>query len=353
MKNKIIKNMLILLIVAILLSLSIAFSSIAYLERFAKVAPKAQSTAATQKEHLITIASGDGLRNIAKKLEELEVISNQYLFIALAKYRGSNKKIKAGEYAFSSLDTPEKILDMLVKGKVKLHKITIPEGLNFREIAQLVQKAGFGRSEDFIKLVKDQNFIASLKIIGSTKFEAESLEGYLFPETYLFPAGVDQKKIISTMVNGFSKVFSPDWIEECRKIGFSVHQIVTLASIIEKETANSDERGLISSVFHNRLKLGMRLESDPTVIYEIPNFNGNITKNHLKTPTPYNTYAIFGLPPGPIANPGRFSLQAAIYPQKSDFIFFVSKNDTTHHFSTNLQEHNRAVRKYQLRKIEP
>ena len=156
------------------------------------------------------------------------------------------------------------------------------------------------------------------------------------------------EKIISTMVQRFRSIFTPAWEDRAGHYGFTVHQVVTLASIIEKETGASFERPLISSVFHNRLKKKMRLESDPTVIYGIKNFDGNLTRKHLKTHTPYNTYKIRGLPAGPIANPGRASLEAALFPDDTAYLYFVSKKDSTHHFSNNLKEHNRAVRKYQL-----
>ncbi|MBF0257278.1 MAG: endolytic transglycosylase MltG [Desulfamplus sp.] len=299
-------------------------------------------TLSPKQETIVIIRPGESLGHIASTLETSDVITNRYLFIIFARYRGSNKKIQAGEYAFSGKDTPEKILDMLVKGKVKLHRLTIPEGLNLRETAALVEKSGFGTVENFMKLATDRIFIESIGI------KADSLEGYLFPETYLFPADTSSKKIIKSMVERFNKIFIPEWRNICKQSGFTVHQIVILASIIEKETGDADEMPLISSVFHNRLKRGMRLESDPTVIYGIKDFNGNITKKDLLSITPYNTYAIDGLPEGPIANPGKLSLKAALFPDKSEYIFFVSKKDTTHKFSKTLQEHNQAVRKYQL-----
>jgi len=178
--------------------------------------------------------------------------------------------------------------------------------------------------------------------------DTDTFEGYLFPDTYYFPKEAGVEKIISTMVERFRAVFVPEWRERAIQLGFTVNQIVTLASIIEKETGTPFERALISSVFHNRLKKKMRLESDPTVIYGIKDFNGNLTRKDLKTVTPYNTYQIRGLPAGPIANPGRASLEAALYPEDTSFIYFVAKKDSTHHFSTNLKDHNRAVRKYQL-----
>jgi len=175
-----------------------------------------------------------------------------------------------------------------------------------------------------------------------------TFEGYLFPDTYFFPRDVTIEGIISTMVKRFWSVFVPEWQARAKDLGLSVHQTVTLASIIEKETGAAFERPIISSVFHNRLKKKMRLESDPTVIYGIKNFDGNLTKKHLTTRTPYNTYKIRGLPIGPIANPGSASLEAALYPDDTKYIYFVSRKDRTHQFSMNLKQHNRAVRKYQL-----
>ncbi len=206
-----------------------------------------------------------------------------------------------------------------------------------------MENAKFGSKIDFIKTATDP------VLARKNGIEAATFEGYLFPDTYFFPQEVAMEQIISTMVNRFWSVFTPEWKVRAKDLGFTVHQIVTLASIIEKETGAAFERPIISSVFHNRLKKKMRLESDPTVIYGINNFDGNLTRNHLSTHTPYNTYKIKGLPAGPIANPGRASLEAALYPEKSVFIYFVSKKDNTHYFSTTLKEHNQAVRKYQLR----
>ncbi len=264
------------------------------------------------------------------------------MFLILAVLRGQDKSIKAGEYDISPCFSPEKILKIFVSGQIKLYRLTIPEGLNIREIAQLVETAGFGSKKNFMALASDPEFISSFGI------KADSLEGYLFPETYFFPRGTGHKKIIKTMVQGFNSVFIPRWHETARKMGFSLHEIVILASIIEKETGVPEERPLIASVFHNRLKKGMRLESDPTVIYGIPDFNGNITRKDLRTPHSYNTYILTGLPGGPIACPGKMSLEAAVFPARTNYLFFVSKQDTTHYFSKNYQEHKRAVMKYQL-----
>ena len=203
---------------------------------------------------------------------------------------------------------------------------------------------GWGDRKTFLAMARDEAFA------GKLGFNGKTLEGYLFPETYHFPKHADIKTIITTMARRFKVNFKPEWKIAAKKNGFTIHQVITLASIIEKETGAGEERPLISSVFHNRLKKGMRLESDPTVIYGITGYTGNITRKHLNTRTPYNTYKIKGLPPGPIASPGLKSIEAALFPAKTNFLFFVSRKDGTHQFSTNIRDHNRAVRKYQLRK---
>lgn len=298
----------------------------------------------TGTEKIFAIAPGQSLKSIAANLEKDNLVSNGDYFVWYAKFKKAATRLKAGEYLLSPSQTPERILTVLLSGKVKLYRLTLPEGLSIKEVAKQAEKSNLCTSEEFIALCKDKDFINSFGI------EAASLEGYLFPDTYLFPRKTDCKTLVATMVNRFKTIFLPDWEKRAQKLGFSVYEIVTLASIIEKETGDASERPVISSVFHNRLKKRMRLESDPTVIYGIKNFDGNIKRKHLREKTPYNTYRIKGLPIGPIANPGALSIHAALYPDTTDYLFFVSKKDTTHYFSKNIHEHNRAVRKYQLRK---
>ncbi len=295
-------------------------------------------------QKLFTIQSGQSLKKITANLKSSAFITNDRFFIWLAKIKRADKKLQAGEYLLSASKTPEQILSILLQGKVKLYKLTIPEGLNIREVALRVAQSSPCDPAQFVLLCHDPVFIHSLGI------EVKSLEGYLFPDTYYFPGKAGCRIIISTMVNRFSDIFIPQWEQRARELGFSISEVVTLASIIEKETGDASERPVIASVFHNRLKKNMRLESDPTVIYGIKNFDGNIKKKHLKMWTPYNTYRIKGLPAGPIANPGADSIHAVLYPEKTDYLFFVSKKDTTHYFSKTIQEHNQAVRKYQLGK---
>ncbi len=294
-------------------------------------------------EKIFIIKPGESLKSIAASLEKESIISNNTYFTLFAKFKKADKQLQAGEYILSAAKSPQQILRILQKGKVKLYKITIPEGLNIKEVALLVEDTLLCNRTKFKNLCQNRPFINSLGI------KAKSLEGYLFPDTYFFPKNVSCKKIIATMVEHFKKIFTKEWQLKAQKMGFSVHDIVILASIIEKETGDASERPIIASVFHNRLKKNMRLESDPTVIYGIKNFDGNITKKHLKMLTPYNTYKIKGLPIGPIANPGALSLQAALNPAVTPYLFFVSKKDTTHKFSKTIREHNKAVKKYQLR----
>ncbi len=292
---------------------------------------------------IVVIEPGQQFKTIPVHLHRLGILKEPFKFGIYARIKHLDKRIKAGEYLLSSVMPPKEILHKFVSGKVRLYKVTLPEGYSLNQIAVVLAGAGLATEEAFMKAVYESDRVHSFGI------NADSFEGYLFPDTYYFSKGIPVEKIISAMVNRFQSQFKSEWKQQAEKIGFSIHKIVTLASIIEKETGAPSERPVISSVFHNRLKKKMRLESDPTVIYGIEGFDGNITREHLNTQTPYNTYRNRGLPPGPIANPGSAAIEAALYPDDTSFLFFVSKKDGTHKFSTTISEHNRAVRKYQLK----
>jgi UPF0755 protein len=310
-----------------------------YLEllRYAK-----QPAGESADETVVAVKPGEGFKSISQRLFDAGIIQSPLKFSFLARIKGYDKMVKAGEYQFSARLTPAQILEMMVGGKVILYKVTAPEGYTMRQVAAVVAETGLAKAQDFLQAAGNSARVRTKGI------EAETFEGYLFPDTYYFPKDIGPEKIVDSMVRRFHSVFLPDWKKRADELGFSVHEIVTLASIIEKETGLPAERPVISSVFHNRLKKRMRLESDPTVIYGIEGFNGNITRKDLAAERPYNTYRIRGLPPGPIANPGARSLEAALYPAETDYLYFVSKNDNSHQFSTNVVDHNRAVRKYQL-----
>jgi UPF0755 protein len=221
--------------------------------------------------------------------------------------------------------------------------VTIPEGLTFRQIVSLLTEKGLGSADSFLCLNSDPAFLEKWGLPW------QGIEGYLFPDTYYFSRFASAEEILGQMIGHFYKVFKSDLYRQAETLNFSVHEVVTLASLIEKETGTALERPLVSAVFHNRLKKGIPLQCDPTVIYGIADFDGNLTRDHLRTLTPYNTYVIQGLPPGPIANPGLKSLQAALRPANEDYLYFVGKGDGSHLFSSDLATHNRAVQQYQKR----
>jgi len=290
------------------------------------------------------IKHGESLSRIAHLLVQRKIISSEFKFKLIVKLSHKDKSIKAGEYELSPSMTPDAILNILTLGKVKLYRVTFPEGTTIKEMSEILEQNKICSKKNFIKKAYDKS------LLKKSKLKATSFEGYLFPDTYMFQKNESPEKIIMTMYNKFQCVYSKKFDIRAKRTGFSKHKIITLASIIEKETGCANERPIISSVFHNRLKKGMRLETDASVIYGIKNFDGNIKKKDLEEFTPYNTYKIKGLPPGPIANPGIDSIKAALYPSKTNFLFFVSKKNGTHYFSRTLKEHNRAVRKYQLRR---
>ncbi len=292
----------------------------------------------------IIIRPGEGFGAITGKLQAKGLIKSPLRFKLYARFAGYHTQLRAGEYELTGQMSPREILEHIKSGKERLYRVTIPEGHRLRQIAQTVEAAGFAAAQDFYRLAADP------QTARDSGIDADSLEGYLFPDTYHFPRGFDPRAVIQAMVRRFQAEITDEWLTRARALGLSLHEVVTLASIIEKETGEPAERPLISSVFHNRLQRGMRLETDPTVIYGIQDFNGNLTRKDLRTATPYNTYVIKGLPPGPIASPGRAALEAALYPAETDYLFFVSRRDGTHQFSTNWKDHDKAVREYQLRR---
>ena len=296
---------------------------------------------------VVEIPKGMNAKGIAHLLKEERLIRNGLTFRILAKAKGVENRLQAGEYELRSSLNLSRILSKIEKGKILTHPFTIPEGYNIRQIAQVLEEKGLAGKERFLKLAKDS------KLISQFNIQAESLEGYLFPETYRVPKGMKEEEIIKLMLSQFNKRVTEEERRRAEEIGFTLHQIIILASIIEKETAAPEEKALISAVFHNRLKAKKPLQSDPTVIYALGEaFDGNLRKEDLRIDSPYNTYRYQGLPPGPIGNPGKEAIQAALYPADTDYLYFVSRNDGTHEFSSSLEEHNQAVWKYQKRRID-
>lgn len=283
------------------------------------------------------------MRGISALLGEAGIIKDDVRFLILAKWRGVAGKLRAGEFSLPTGKKPLEILEFLAHAKPLQHVVTIPEGLRAEEIAGIFAQEGWCDAEQYLTLVHDRSFIEKLGLQG-----IESLEGFLYPDTYYLTRDVRQAdQIIEMQVKRFHDVWNS--LIQNAPPELVMRDTVILASIVEKETGDAAERPLIASVFHNRLKKGMRLQSDPTVTYGVKDFSGPITKKLLRQVTPYNTYVIPALPAGPIANPGKAALHAVIFPATSNYLYFVAKNDGTHKFSTKLKDHNRAVQKY-LRK---
>lgn len=294
----------------------------------------------------IDIPAGSGPRQTIELLAKNQVIDDPQLFYRWARhYKRASGKFKAGELAFRDNMTPDEVLTVLLEGIPIMHKVTIPEGLRIDEIAGIFEAAGLADAAQFEKMARDPAFARRYGLPG------DSLEGFLFPETYQFQKHTPLATILETMVGQYQKIFSPVFRERTSELGWSEQQTITLASIIEKETGAPEERPLISGVFHNRLKKGWPLQTDPSVIYAIVlsrgYFGGKITKADLNLDHPYNTYRYKGLPPGPICNPGADAIRAALYPENTPYMFFVSKNNGNHQFCPDLACHNQAVSHYQ------
>ncbi len=294
---------------------------------------------------LITIPPGTPFAEVAQILANHDLIAHDWFFNFLGRVQQVDRKIIPGEYQLHAGLRTTDLLAKLVKGDLYQHSVTIPEGYTVGQIAAVLEQKGLADRQEILRLSRDRTFIQSLKV------QARTLEGYLFPDTYVFAKYTPSESIIRTFVNRFHEMVSPELRAQASSIGMSLQEVLTLASVIEKETGLARERPLVSGVFHNRLRKNIPLQSDPTVIYALnESFDGNIRKADLSVDSPYNTYKVRGLPPGPIANPGLAAIQAAIHPTPSDFVYFVSRNDGSHVFSTTLAEHNKAVDKYQRRK---
>jgi UPF0755 protein len=307
----------------------------------------AEGPAIPTEEHppskVVVIPDGSTFQHVATLLEHEQLIKSSSVFILFGKSQSADRKVHAGEYELNPSMTPAEILSKLLNGQVLLHPLTIPEGLTITQIADLASEQGLTDRAEFLRLAKDREFIASLGI------KAETLEGYLYPDTYKFPRPIKAREVLVAMVEQLRQEVGPDLLARIQELKMTMHEVLTLASVIEKETGAGGERPEISAVFHNRLKKHIPLQSDPTVIYGLPAFDGNLHKKDLSSPSPYNTYRVQGLPPGPIANPGIQAIRATLYPSDSRSLYFVSRNDGTHQFSATLIEHNKAVEKYQKR----
>lgn len=297
------------------------------------------------EEVFVDLPSGIGVSAIGERLTEAGVVPDPWTFRLAARLAGVDRKLQAGEYRFAEPATPGDIAARVARGDVYTHPITFPEGLTAAEMADIFGKSGLGTSAEFRAASRETSLIADLDP------DAESLEGYLFPSTYALARRAGATATVQAMVTEFNHAFDTQLRMDAAARSMTPRDVVTLASIIEKETARPEERPLVSAVYQNRLKIGMPLQCDPTVIYAMMlagTWNGNIRRTDLQMDSPYNTYRHPGLPPGPIASPGKSSLEAAVHPAAVAYLYFVSRNDGTHVFATTLEEHNRNVARYQI-----
>lgn len=297
-------------------------------------------------EQFVDIQPGSSRAAIGRSLVQAGVVRSEATFRIAVWMRGAGRRLQAGEYRFDSPMTALDVVDKIRRGDVFLQPITFPEGLTLRQMGDIFETRGFGSPRDFLKAAKHVELIADLDP------DARDLEGYLFPETYTLKRNSTADQLIARMVESFRKVLTPELRQQAESHGLTVRQLVTLASLVEKETAKPEERPLVAAVYVNRVRDRIALYCDPTVIYALERagrYTGNLTKEDLRFDSPYNTYRYAGLPPGPIAAPSRGSLEAAANPADVPYLYFVSRNDGSHVFATTLEEHNRNVYEYQKR----
>jgi UPF0755 protein len=289
---------------------------------------------------MLMVREGDSLAAVAARLERAGVIRNALVFRLRARVADLDRRLQPGEYHFTAPLGAAELLDLLATGGVH-PEVTIPEGLTVRDVAALLAREGYGSAESLLCVAADPEFLLAAGVPGP------QLEGFLFPDTYRLTPVMSPSEILGVMVRRFHERFDAERYRRAAARGMSVNEVLTLASIVEKESALATERPVIAGVFYNRLRLGMPLQSDPTVIYAIPSFNGDLTRADLVRPSAYNTYLVTGFPPGPIANPGLAAIDAVLAPADTPYLYFVSKNDGSHVFAATLPEHNRNVARYQ------
>ena len=301
-------------------------------------------------EQFVEIPPGAGPAAIGRRLVASGVVRDPMALRFELARSGAGRRLQAGEYRFDRPMTVAEVVGKIARGEVYLRPITFREGLTIRQMAEIFVTRGFGTAAEFTRAASDASLVRDLDP------SARDLEGYLFPDTYALPRRATAEQLVARMVASFQKALTPEVRAQASARGLGVRQLVTLASLVEKETGKAEERPLVAAVYANRLAIGMGLQCDPTVIYALEKagrYDGNIRREDLQFDSPYNTYRYGGLPPGPIAAPGRASLEAAANPADVPYVYFVSRNDGSHAFSTTLAEHNRNVFEYQKRRGRP
>jgi peptidoglycan lytic transglycosylase G len=289
---------------------------------------------------LVDFGRGSTLGNMAAELAARKIISSARLFTLYARLSGADSRLKAGTYQFDDGMKPAEIINKMVAGDVYLRLFALPEGYSIYQAAELLHSRGLFNRESFLRECANRQLLAEIGVPG------KSAEGYLYPGSYNILPNMTETELIRQMVKKFNEVYAARFAARAQKAGMSSTEVLTLASMIEKEAVEPSERPLIAAVFYNRLRKGMRLQSDPTAVYGVRAFAGKVSKRDIMRPSPYNTYLISGLPPGPVGNPGSAAIEAVLNPARSPHLYFVAKKDGSHYFSSSLEEHNQAVNRY-------
>jgi len=331
----------ILIVGATILAIFTSIASISYSALFAEI-DLAANSAAPQAPVKIEIVAGSSLSRVASELGEAGFLRSPIIFKLMARVRGVENSIRTGEYELQPGITPVQLLDKIVNGESVQYRITLVEGWTFEQALQAIWSAD--------NIVPSLDGLSMAEVSASMNLGRENPEGLLYPDTYFYTKGTSDIELLLRASEKLNTVLSDAWAARLGALPYAdQYEALTMASIIEKESASNSERGLIAAVFVSRMELGMRLQSDPTVIYGMGDrYAGNIRREDLSEQTPYNTYRIGGLPPTPIALSGEESIVAALNPEQTDYLYFVAKGDGSHHFSRTLDEHNAAVREYQL-----
>ena len=292
---------------------------------------------AKDKSIVVDIPTGSSLIRVINILHDAGLVRNRFLFHVLVTVKGGARSVRAGEYEFAANLSPSTLADKLLHGDIKKYRVTVFEDSSLPQVASRLMEYKLINEKDFFELAQNREFLSSLGI------QSSSMEGYLFPDTYFLDRSMTTRQIMRMMVERFQARVSAEMIRQAAQKGLNVNQFVTFASLVGKESGYAAEKPLIAAVFYNRLKKRMPLQSDPTAVYDLKNFTGKVTRAHYKRESPYNTYRIRGLPPGPIASPGLDSFQAVLHPADVNYLYFVSKGDGTHFFSSSLIAHHDAT----------
>lgn len=299
-----------------------------------------------KEDVLFEVKRGESFSSVVKRLVDEKIISHPRVFRLQARLSGKSKNLKFGIYLIKKEEPYSSVINKFYAGKSHSINITIPEGYNIFDIANLLESKNLVKKEEFLKAIQDQEL---LDYAGVPK--GHSLEGYLFPDSYSIPLNYSSKQIAKMMISRFKEIVNEEVLKAIKKKNLTLNQVLTMASIIQKEARFEHEMPIISGVYHNRIEKRYKLQADPTLIYALildGKYDGNIRKSHFEYESKYNTYKYYGLPPGPICNSGKAAILAAIYPAKVDYLYFVAKPDGTHYFSKSLEEHNKAVYLYQI-----